>query len=133
MKKAVIAIGLIVLIISVLFICLYFVLTAPKFTGNFSVNTYQSEIENDNYHTETNYGKINDYKSAASAGKKAITDRFENSKGGIFKWMGYSVQYDAESDAFYIRTYPLTPFMEGGTYDVIIQSDGTVLAIWGEK
>jgi len=32
-----------------------------------------------------------------------------------------------------VRTYHIAPFVMGGAYDVIIQSNGTVLAIWGEK
>ena len=40
---------------------------------------------------------------------------------------------NAESDAYYIRTYQMFPPVFGGAYDVIIQSDGIVLAIWGEK
>ncbi|MBQ2779976.1 MAG: hypothetical protein IJF42_00240 [Clostridia bacterium] len=133
MKKTIIVIGAIVFAAIVLFFCLYFALTAPKFAGDFSVGTYQEEIENDNFQTQLNYGKIDDYTSAASAGKKALADRFENSDGGIFEWMGCSVQYDAETDAYYIRTYHINPNVLGGTYDVIIRSDGKVLAIWGEK
>ncbi len=64
---------------------------------------------------------------------KPIDKRFENSEGGLFEWMGCSVQYDAESDAYYIRTYQMFPPVFGGAYDVIIQSDGIVLAIWGEE
>ena len=133
MKKAIIVIGSIVFAVMVLLFCLYFALTAPKFIGDFSINDFQEEIANINFQTENNYGKIDNYKSAASAGKKALADRFENSDGGIFEWMGCSVQYDAENDAYYIRTYHLAPLVMGGAYDVIIKSDGTVLAIWGEK
>ena len=133
MKKIIIAIGSIVFIVLVLFICFFFVLTAPKFTGHFSTSTYQAEMENVNFQTEMNYGKIDGYKSAASAGKKAIADRFEDSKGGIFEWMGCSVRYDAKNDIYYIRTYHLNPLLKGGAFDVIMQADGTVLAIWGEK
>ncbi len=133
MKKVIIVIGSIILILIVHLFCLYFALTVPKFTGDFSINEFQEEMENINFQTEINYGKIDDYRSAASAGKKAIAERFEDSNGGIFEWMGCSVQYDAENDAYYIRTYHLVPLMMGGAYDVIIRSDGTVLAIWGEK
>lgn len=133
MKKAIMVISITIFTVLVLFICLYFTLTAPKFTGDFSISTYQSEIENVNFQTEMNYGKIDGYKSAASAGENAILDRFEDSEGGIFEWIGCSIQYDAESDAYFVRTYHLAPFMMGGAYDVIIKSDGTVLAIWGEK
>ena len=86
-----------------------------------------------NFQTDNNYGKITDCKSAAIVGKKAIADRFENSEGGIFEWMGCTVQYDVENDTYYIRTYHINPNIFGGAYDVIIKSDGTVLAIWGEK
>lgn len=133
MKKTITIFSAVVLCVIILFFCLYFALTTPKFTGDFSVNEFQEEMENINFQTEINYGKIGDYKSAASAGKKAIAERFDNSNGGIFKWMGCSVQYDAENDAYYIRTYHLAPRMMGGAYDVIIKADGTVLAIWGEK
>ncbi len=133
MKKAIIIISSIVLAILVLFIVLYFALTAPRFAGDFSTNEFQEEVDNINFRTEINYGKIDDYKSAAKAGKNAIADRFENSDGGILEWMGCSVQYDDKNDAFYIRTYHVNPLVMGGAYNVIIQSDGTVIAIWGEK
>ncbi len=133
MKKAIIVIGSIILILIVHLFCLYFALTVPKFTGDFSINEFQEEMENINFQTEINYGKIDDYKSAASAGKNAIAHRFENSDGGILDWMGCSVQYDAENDTYHVRTFHVIPLVMGGAYDVIIQSDGTVLAIWGEK
>ena len=47
--------------------------------------------------------------------------------------MGCRVQYDKENDAYYVRTFRLDPRVLGGAYDVILRSDGTVLAIWGEK
>ena len=128
-KKAIVVICSIVLTVLVLFICLYFELTAPKFTGDFSISTYQTQMENVNFQTEMNYGKIDSYKAAARAGRKAIADKFENSNGGIFEWMGCTVQYDAENDSYYIRTYHLNPHMKGGAYDVIMKSDGTVLSI----
>lgn len=132
MKKAIIISGSIILAI-IIFFSFYFILTTPKDTGGFSVDNYAEYIQNEHFQTDNNYEKITDYKSAVAAGKKAIADRFENSNGGIFEWMGCSVQYDVENDAYYIRTYHLAPFVKGGAYDVIIKSDGTVLAIWGEK
>lgn len=133
MEKAITIFSAVILGVIILFFCLYFALTTPIFIGDFSTNDFSEEIENINFQTENNYGNIHDYKSAAQAGKKAIADRFENSEGGIFEWMGCSVQYDTESDVYFVRTYHLEPFMMGGAYDVIIKSDGTVLAIWGEK
>ena len=47
--------------------------------------------------------------------------------------MGCAVQYDVENDIYYIRTYHINPNILGGAYDVIIKSDGIVLAIWGEE
>lgn len=133
MKKTIIIFSAVVIGVLVLFFCLYFALTAPKFAGGFSTNDFQKEIENINFQTENNYGNIHDYKSAANAGKIAIADRFENSEGGVFEWMGCTVQYDVENDIYYIRTYHINPNILGGAFDVIIKSDGTVLAIWGEE
>ena len=133
MKKAMIISGSVILAIAVLFFTLYSVLTAPKNAGDFSIDNFTEYIENEHFQTDKNYGNITDYKSAAAAGKTAIAERFENSEGSLFEWMDCSVQYDAESDAYYIRTYQMFPPVFGGAYDVIIRSDGTVLAIWGEK
>ena len=133
MRKTIIILCSVILVFLVAFFSLYFILTTPKDTGDFSVDNYAEYIQNEHFQTDNNYGKITDYKSAASAGKKCIADRFKNSEGGIFEWMGCSVQYDTENDVYFVCTYHLAPFMMGGAYDVIIKSDGTVLAIWGEK
>ena len=133
MKKAIIISGSIILAVLVVFFSLYFVSTTPKDTGNFAVNEFAEYIQNEHFQTDKNYGEITDFKSAAKAGKTAIAERFENSDGSIFEWMGCSVQYDKANDVYYVRTYHIAPFMLGGAYDVIIQSDGTVLAIWGEE
>ena len=133
MKKATIISCSIILSVLVIFFSLYFISTAPKDTGDFSVDEFTDYIQNEDFQTDKNYGEITDYKSAAKAGKTAIAERFENSEGGLFEWMGCNVQYDTESDAYYIRTYQMFPPVFGGAYDVIIQSDGIVLAIWGEK
>ena len=133
MRKTIIILCSVILVFLVAFFALYFILTAPKSTGAFSVDNYAEYIQNENFQTNENYGTITDWKSAAIAGKKAIADRFENSEGGIFEWMGCTVQYDVENDIYYIRTYHINPNILGGAYDVIIKSDGTVLAIWGEK
>ena len=133
MRKTIIILCSVILVFLVAFFSLYFILTTPKNTGDFTVENYIEYIQNENFQTDENYGTITDWKSAAIAGKKAIAERFENSEGGLFEWMGCSVQYDAESDAYYIRTYQMFTPVFGGAYDVIIQSDGIVLAIWGEK
>ena len=133
MRKTIIILCSVILVFLVAFFSLYFILTTPKNTGDFTVENYIEYIQNENFQTDENYGTITDWKSAASAGKNAIADRFENSEGGIFEWMGCSVQYDTENDIYYIRTYHINPNILGGAFDVIIQSDGTVLAIWGEK
>ena len=109
------------------------VATAPKNAGSFSVDKFAGYIENEHFQTDKNYGKITDNTSAAAAGKTAISDRFENAEGSIFEWMGCRVRYDQECSAYYVRTFHVNPRVLGGAYDVIIQSDGTVLAIWGEK
>ena len=133
MKKAIIISSSIILAVFVVFFSLFFISTAPKDTGEFSVDEFTEYIQNQHFQTDKKYGEITDCTSAAKAGKTAIAERFENSEGGLFEWMGCSVQYDAESDAYYIRTYQMFPPVFGGAYDVIIQSDGIVLAIWGEE
>ena len=133
MKKAIIISGSIILAVLCVFFSLYFISTAPKDTGDFSVDEFAEYIQNEHFQTDKNYGEIIDYKSAAKAGKTAIAEHFENSDGSIFEWMGCSVQYDKANDVYYVRTYHIAPFVKGGAYDVIIQSNGTVLAIWGEK
>ena len=133
MKKAIIISGSIILAVLVVFFSLYFISTTPKYTGEFSVNEFAECIQNEHFQTDKNYGEIIDYQTAAKAGKAAIAERFENSEGSLFEWMGCSVQYDKANDAYYVRTYHIAPFVRGGAYDVIFQSDGTVLAIWGEK
>ena len=60
-------------------------------------------------------------------------NRSEYSKGSILDWMGCDVQYDKENERYYLRTYHVNPLIIEGAYDVIIKSDGTVLAIWVEK
>ena len=133
MKKVAIIIVAVITVLVVLPTSLFFALTAPQDKGAFSVGEFCDELENENFQTDKTYNTIKDYKSAAKIGKTAIADRFENANGSIFRWMGCDVQDDEKNDAYYIRTYRLSPFVMGGAYDVIIQSDGTVLAIWGEK
>ena len=133
MRKTIIILCSVILVFLVAFFSLYFILTTPKNTGDFTVENYTEYIQNENFQTDNNYGIITDCKSAAIVGKKAIADRFENSEGGIFEWMGCTVQYDVENDTYYIRTYHINPNILGGAFNVIIKSDGTVLAIWGEE
>ena len=133
MKRAMIVTGSIALVVLALLVCLSLVLTAPKFKGNFSISDYQAEMDNPNFWSDVNYGTIKDFEIAARVGKQVIANRFEDSMGGIFAWMGCAVQYDAENDVYFVRTYPLLPLIAGGAYDVILQTDGTVLAVWGEK
>ena len=133
MKKTLIIIASVVIALVVAFFSFYFISTAAKYTGEFSVTDFEEDIQNEHFQTDKNYGTVTDYKSAAVAGKTAISERFEHSEGSVFEWMRCDVQYDNASDAYYIRSYHVFPFVLGGAYDVIIKSDGTVLAIWGEK
>lgn len=132
MKKAKIVI-IAVFALIIVFLGLYLGLTSPYFSGDFSINEYKEEIENLNFKTEKKYERITDFRSAAKVGKAAISERFDHSDGSIFEWMGCRVRYDQECSAYYVRTFHVNPRVLGGAYDVIIQSDGTVLAIWGEK
>ena len=75
--------------------------TTPKDKGEFSVDEFAEYIQNEDFQTDNNYGKIIDYKAAAKAGRTAIAERFGISEGSIFEWMSCSVQYDKENDAYY--------------------------------
>ena len=133
MRKTIIILCSVILVFLVAFFSLYFILTTPKNTGDFTVENYIEYIQNENFQTEQIYGKITDYKSAAAAGKKAISDRFENSEGGLFEWRGCSVRHDPKNNAYYVCTYQIFPPVMGGGFCVILRADGTVLAIWGVK
>lgn len=132
-KKSLLILSVILLVLFVVFFIFYIISAVPKYAGDFSVADFEEYISNGDFQADINYGAITDYKSAATAGKTAISERFENSKGGIFEWMGCKVQYDKANDAYYIRTSHISPRMQGGAYAVIMKSDGTVLSIWGEK
>ena len=130
-KKALIA-GAIVLV-AITFVSLYFVFSTPRYTGAFSVGDYQEEMENIYFQTDESYGDISNYMSAAKAGKTAIAQRFETTEGHLFRWRGCSVQYDEENSTYLVSTYYVSPLRMGGRFCVILQSDGTVLSIWGDK
>ena len=133
MKKRIMTFAVIIIAIIIAFFSFYFIVTIPKNAGEFSVDDFTECVENENFQTEQNYGKITDYKSAAAAGKKAISDRFENSEGGLFEWRGCSVRHDPKNNAYYVCTYQIFPPVMGGGFCVILRADGTVLAIWGVK
>ena len=133
MKKAIIITISVIFAIILIFTGAYFIFTAPENDGSFSINEFKGQIANPNFHSNNNYGKISDFKSAANVGKTAIADRFENASGNIFRWMKCTVKYDEENDAYYVFTYRVNPNVFGSIYNVIIKSVGPILAIWGQK
>ena len=133
MKKTIITVGIVLLALLITLVSAYAIGTAPKDKGSFSVEDYAEYIAEPNFQTERTYDAVTDWKSAAKVGKQAILDRFgKSAQGGLFEWMGCDVQYDSDSDAYYVRTYSLDPNVDGGAFDVILKADGTVLTIWGE-
>lgn len=133
MKKTIMISIILIFIILFAFLSFYLISTTPKYVGDFNVVEFSEYIENESFQIDKNIGKITDYKSAAKVGKSLIAERFENSNGNIFEWMGCDVQHDKENDIYFVRTYHVSSRVKGGAFDVIIRSDGTVLAIWGEK
>jgi len=134
MKKATIILGGVILLSFAAFCCIYFIVTAPKYMGNFSASELLETVEIQNFQNDSQHGSIGDYKSAAKAGKIAIRERFENGSGHIFKWMGCEVCFDEQRGAYLVHTYPISLLPgSGGAYNVILEADGTILAIWGEK
>lgn len=134
MKKALRMGCIIILIIIVSFFVGYFIITIPKYKGEFSVDDFTAVTGNSEFHTNEVYDNIADYQSAAEIGKAAIADRFDNAEGSLLEWKGCDVQYDSSNDVWHIRSYPFSILpMFGGEHNVLLRSDGTVMAIWGEK
>lgn len=134
MKKRIAMIFVVILLFVAIFILSYFVFTAPKYDGEFLLDDFSDVIESFPFPGHKTYGKIIDYKSAGEIGKNIIDEFYGGySKGSIIEWMGCKVQYAPQHDVYYIRIYHISPLVIGGAYDIIIRSDGTVLAIWGEK
>ena len=133
MKKTAIITSTVILIIVLVFFGLYFAMTAPSYIGEFYVSEFIYEIDNPDFQSDMKCGGITEFKTAAKIGKTVISECFENADGSIFRWMACDIMYDEVNDVYYIRTYRMSPLVNGGAYNVIIQSDGTVLAVWGEK
>jgi len=100
--------------------------------GSFSVDAYAAHIANPHFQTRYTYGPIENYRQAGQAGIQAVTDRFQEQVSLSLR--GCIVYYDSQNDIWHVQlhwTSPLVTF--GGGYSVLLKSDGTVLAIWGEK
>lgn len=132
-KRIAIICGIVVVCLCIAYLVAYFIATSPVDQGAFLAEEFSEYIDCEEFQTDLVYDRITDVKTAGIVGEKAISDRFEESKGSIFEWMGCDVRYDAENDFWHVRTYPIFPLMKGGAYDVILRSDGTVVTIWGEK
>ena len=133
-KKSIIVITAAILLLVIAGFSAYFILTSPKNDGEFSVDDFADTIKIFAYQGDQKYDAPTDYKSAGKIGIKAINEAYgKYSKNSIVDWMGCDVQYDEENETYYVRTYHFNPNLFGGAYDVIIKSDGTILAMWGEK
>lgn len=100
--------------------------------GSFSVDAYAAHIANPHFQSRYTYGPIENYRQAGQAGIQAVTDRFQEQVSLSLR--GCIVYYDSQNDIWHVQlhwTSPLVTF--GGGYSVLLKSDGTVLAIWGEK
>lgn len=134
MKKTVVVFISVTLILLVGVFSLYSVLTSPKYEGEFSIDSFSDEIDRFSFESSGHFGNITDYQSAAKAGMNAIEELFgEESAGSFFEWRGCTVKYDTEHDVYHIRTFQMFPPVLGGAYNALIRSDGTGLAVWGEK
>lgn len=132
MKKTFCIIGLVLCAVLVGYLSLYFVCTTPFNDGSFELSDYSDCIDDPNFQDDKNYGEITNYKTAAKIGNEIFAERFEESKSSLFLWRGCAVKYDSNNSAWYVRTFIIAPVF-GGAHDVIISSNGDVLAVWGEK
>ena len=112
----------------------YVSLLLPKNSGTYSVSDYADAIEI-GHHPSQNYGAINGYLAAYIAGARVIRDCFLEARGSASYFtvdVSRSVYYDEVSDTWLLYLSPRDTSMFGGSYAVIIASDGTVLSCWGE-
>lgn len=72
MKKTIIILSSVIFVFLLAFFSLYFIITAPKTRAIFLIDDYIKYIQNKNFQTQNNYGKITDCKFAATAGKQLL-------------------------------------------------------------
>lgn len=132
MKKKAVIIGIVLL---VLVVCVVMIALLPGKVESFSVSDYTEQIENPNFHTDKQYAAVTDARGAKKIGQEALTERFgDNDDGYWFTWPRITVSYDEENDVWLIVKGNASLFpVEGGSLYVLIRSDGTEIAIWGEK
>lgn len=134
MKKRILIIGIILFTLLAGYLGAYFKCTAPFYDGGFELSDYSDCIDDPNFQDDKNYGEITNYKTAAKIGNEIFAERFENSKSSLFAWRGCAVKYDDTNKAWFIDTFPISAIpMFGGGFCAIVNSDGDVLAVWGEK
>lgn len=102
----------------------------------FSIEDFTAEINNPNFHTDIQYDSVHDYRSAVKVSKTVIADHFgpQSSGNDWFMWRSLTVRHNKENDIWHVSSgiiFP--PLMFGGGYDVLIASDGKVIAVWGSK
>lgn len=108
---------------------LYGLIVTPKFEGSFSAESYGSYMEEERYQSDLTYGTIENKTDAVKAAKKAFSDRFDE-KATLLNPRMYSIYHDKEADVWLVESHPLAM---GGGLHLLLDSDGTVLAIWGTK
>ena len=114
---------------------LYGLIVTPRFKGDFSVEGYTAYIEEERYQSDLTYGKVENKTEVVKAAKKAFADRFDDKDGRLSPRM-YSIYHDKEADVWLVESHSallLLPFVLGGGHYLLLNSDGTVLAIWGTK
>lgn len=128
MKKGLLIIAVVLLSLCVLGGVAFAIYVTPQYEGEFVVEEYTDKISNPNFHSGKTYAPITDKGSAVEVGKAAIIDRF----GTQAEERIYRTKYHAEEDVWCISAQPKGIVMGGSLY-VLIRSDGTEVAIWGEK
>ena len=138
-KKAVLITLVILLVLLILIgslpFLLYGLIVTPRFKGDFSVEGYTAYIEEERYQSDLTYGKVENKTEVVKAAKKAFADRFDDNDGLLSPRM-YSIYHDKEADVWLVESHSallLLPFALGGGHYLLLNSDGTVLAIWGTK
>ena len=129
MKKGLLITGIVVACLVLLGGVAFAIYVTPQYEGEFVVEEYADKISNPNFHSGKTYAPITDKDSAVEVGKAAIIDRF----GTQAEERIYRTKYHAEEDVWCISAQPKGIMVMGGSLYVLIRSDGTEVAIWGEK
>ncbi len=129
MKKIPFIAILLFLLLSIVFLFYLFSRNRPLVIMDFCVSDYRSYIEA--FPSSQNVGKILDEKDVLKKAESVWVSMFGES---VKRERPYSVFYDNQNDVWLVMSLaPTNMNQKGGSAFIIIQTNGTVLAVWHEE